>query len=46
MHDSDDGPHYERYYMNIGKTTLPDGMHGEGTKRTLSRYDGVVCWDL
>ena len=28
--------------LNIGKTMLPDGVHGEATKRTLSRYDGVV----
>ena len=28
--------------LNIGKTMLPDGVHGEATKRTLSRYDDVV----
>ena len=28
--------------LNIRKTMLPDGVHGEATKRTLSRYDGVV----
>ena len=28
--------------LNIGKSMLPDGVHGEATKRTLSRYDDVV----
>ena len=32
--------------LNIGKTMLPDGVHGEATKRTLSRYDNVVCGHL
>ena len=34
--------------LNIGKTMLPDGVHGDATGRggALSRYDSGVCWHL